>query len=83
MAFRLGAQSRARLTGVHPDLIRVVERAIELWPACFSVPEGLRTPQRPRELYALGCTKPGPRVTWTLTRTITSMRRPAMVTPST
>lgn len=67
MAFRLGAQSRARLAGVHPDLIRVVERAIQLSTVDFSVLEGVRTPQRQRELYAQGLTKPGPKVTWTLT----------------
>ncbi|WP_368933698.1 M15 family metallopeptidase [Brevundimonas naejangsanensis] len=67
MAFRLGAQSRARLAGVHPDLVRVVERAIQLSPVDFSVLEGVRTPQRQRELYAQGRTKPGPKVTWTLT----------------
>lgn len=66
MAFRLGAQSRARLAGVHPDLVRVVERAIQLSSVDFSVLEGVRTPQRQRELYAQGRTKPGPKVTWTL-----------------
>lgn len=67
MAYRLGAQSRARLAGVHPDLIRVVERAISLSTVDFSVLEGVRTPQRQRELYAQGRTKPGKIVTWTLT----------------
>nr|WP_312120561.1 M15 family metallopeptidase [Brevundimonas diminuta] len=67
MAYRLGAQSRARLAGVHPDLVRVVERAIQLSTVDFSVLEGVRTPQRQRELYAQGRTKPGPVVTWTLT----------------
>ncbi|WP_433942487.1 M15 family metallopeptidase [Brevundimonas diminuta] len=67
MAFRLGAQSRARLAGVHPDLIGVVERAIQLSTVDFSVLEGVRTQQRQRELYAQGRTKPGKVVTWTLT----------------
>lgn len=67
MAYRLGAQSRARLAGVHPDLIRVVERAIRLSTVDFSVLEGVRTPQRQRELYAQGRTQPGRIVTWTLT----------------
>lgn len=67
MAYRLGAQSRARLAGVHPDLIGVVERAIQLSTVDFSVLEGVRTPQRQRELYAQGRTKPGKVVTWTLT----------------
>lgn len=67
MAYRLGAQSRARLAGVHPDLIGAVERAIQLSSVDFSVLEGVRTPQRQRELYAQGRTKPGQVVTWTLT----------------
>lgn len=65
--FSLGAQSRARLKGVHPQLVRVVERAIELTTVDFMVLEGVRTPQRQRELYAQGRTRPGPVVTWTLT----------------
>ena len=37
MTYYLGKRSRARLEGVHPDLVRVVERAIEItvktgWP---------------------------------------------------
>ena len=64
--YSLGATSRARLEGVHPQLVRVVERAIELTQVDFLVLEGVRTPQRQRELYAQGRTKPGPKVTWTL-----------------
>lgn len=67
MAFRLGAQSLARLKGVHPQLVRVVQRAIEISKVDFMVLEGVRTPQRQRELYAQGRTKPGQIVTWTLT----------------
>lgn len=65
--FSLGATSRARLKGVHPQLVRVVERAVELTTVDFMVLEGVRTPQRQRELYAQGRTKPGKVVTWTLT----------------
>ena len=67
MAFRLGAQSRARLRGVHPDLIKVVELAITLSRVDFMVLEGVRTKARQLELYAQGRTKPGPVVTWTKT----------------
>lgn len=67
MAFRLGAQSRARLKGVHPDLVRVVERAITISSVDFSVLEGVRTPERQKSLYAQGRTAPGPKVTWTKT----------------
>jgi peptidoglycan L-alanyl-D-glutamate endopeptidase CwlK len=66
MTYELGPQSRARLQGVHPDLVKVVERAIELTDQDFMVLEGVRTPARQRELYAQGRTKPGLKVTWTL-----------------
>jgi peptidoglycan L-alanyl-D-glutamate endopeptidase CwlK len=66
MTYALGPQSRARLQGVHPDLVKVVERAIELTDQDFMVLEGVRTPARQRELYAQGRTAPGPKVTWTL-----------------
>ncbi len=66
MAYVLGANSRAKLEGVHPDLIRVVERAIALSRVDFRVIEGVRTPERQRKLYAQGRTAPGPKVTWTL-----------------
>lgn len=64
--FSLGATSRARLKGVHPQLVRVVELAIERSRVDFTVLEGVRTPQRQAELYAQGRTKPGKIVTWTL-----------------
>ena len=67
MAFAFGPTSRARLAGVHPDLVRVVERAIQISAIDFMVLEGVRTPARQRELYAQGRTKPGRKVTWTLT----------------
>lgn len=66
MAFGLSARSLAALEGVHPDLVRVVKRAITLTPQDFLVTEGVRTPQRQRELYAQGRSKPGKKVTWTL-----------------
>lgn len=51
MPFKLGNTSKARLKGVHPDLVRVVEKAIEISPIDFTVLEGLRTRQRQLELY--------------------------------
>lgn len=42
MAFRLGNRSLTRLEGVHPDLVDVVKRAIELTPYDFGVSEGVR-----------------------------------------
>jgi len=41
--FKLSAKSKKRLKGVHPDLARVVERAIEITPLDFGVSCGLRT----------------------------------------
>jgi peptidoglycan LD-endopeptidase CwlK len=66
MTYSLGAKSRERLQGVHPRLVSVVERAIELTAQDFMVLEGVRTPARQKELYSQGRTKPGQKVTWTL-----------------
>lgn len=46
MAYVLGAQSRARLAGVHPSLTHVVERAIQLTTVDFKVVEGLRSDEQ-------------------------------------
>jgi peptidoglycan L-alanyl-D-glutamate endopeptidase CwlK len=55
--FQLGATSLARLKGVHPDLVKVVRRAIELTPIDFTVLEGLRTKERQKQLVAKGASK--------------------------
>lgn len=52
--FKLGPRSKMRLEGVHPDLVRVVERAIEISTVDFTVVEGLRTPERQRTLRDSG-----------------------------
>lgn len=57
MAFRLSSRSRSRLAGVHPDMVRVVERAITLTPVDFMVTEGLRTIERQRKLVAAGASR--------------------------
>lgn len=66
MSFVFGERSRKNLKGVHPKLIRVAERALEISAIDFFVNEGVRTPARQKELYAQGRTKPGRKVTWTL-----------------
>lgn len=38
--FALSAASRAQLQGVHPDLVRVVERAITLTPLAIPIEWG-------------------------------------------
>ena len=53
-----------RLEGVNADLVRVVKIAADMVP--LMVIEGLRTRERQAELYAIGRTKPGKPVTWTL-----------------
>ena len=55
--FKLGPRSLARLEGVHPDLVKVVMRAIELTPVDFTVLEGLRTPERQKTLVAAGASQ--------------------------
>lgn len=55
--FVLGSRSRTRLTGVHPDLIRVVERAIELTEVDFTVLEGLRDRKRQAKLVDAGASQ--------------------------
>ena len=53
----LGARSKQRLKGVHPDLIKVVERAIEITTVDFTVLEGLRTPERQKKLKEAGASQ--------------------------
>ena len=57
MAYKLSARSLKALTGVHPDLVRVVRHAIEDTPIDFVVIEGLRTVARQRELVASGASQ--------------------------
>lgn len=52
--YKLGSRSKQRLQGVHQDLIRVVERAIEITTVDFTVLEGVRTPERQRTLVEAG-----------------------------
>lgn len=50
MSFKFSQRSLDRLKGVHPDLVKVVYRALELTDIDFAVIEGLRTVERQREL---------------------------------
>lgn len=49
MAYRFGQKSRQELVGVHPSLVAVFERAIELSEQDFAIHDGLRTPEEQRE----------------------------------
>jgi peptidoglycan L-alanyl-D-glutamate endopeptidase CwlK len=55
--FSLSAASRARLAGVHPDLVRVVERAIRLTKVDFMVLCGCRSVDEQRECVARGVSR--------------------------
>ena len=57
MAFRFSEASLKKLDGVHPDLVRVMKRAITLTPIDFKITEGLRTVERQRQLVAAGASK--------------------------
>ena len=57
MGYVLGNKSRRRLYGVHPDLILVVNKAIEITTQDFTVLEGLRTLERQQQLYNTGKSK--------------------------
>jgi len=56
MTYNLGTRSKQRLQGVHPDLVRVVERAIFMTTVDFTVLEGMRTLERQKKLLAKGAT---------------------------
>lgn len=66
MSFSLGKKSQTMLEGVHPLMVAVVTRAIQLTAQDFLVLEGVRTKARQAKLYAQGRTEPGDKVTWTL-----------------
>ncbi|HVM38339.1 MAG TPA: M15 family peptidase [Sphingomicrobium sp.] len=57
MAYSLGARSRAKLVGVQPRLVSVVERAIAITAQDFSVHDGLRTLAQQREFVRRGVSK--------------------------
>lgn len=52
--FNLSKRSLSTLEGVHPDLIKVVKRAIELTEVDFMVGEGVRTIQTQRKYVRQG-----------------------------
>lgn len=54
--FILSKLSLSRLVGLHPDLVKVVKRAIEITEVDFRVGEGLRTVERQKQLKAAGAT---------------------------
>ena len=57
MTYKLSQRSLDRMKGVDEKLVRVIKRAIELTPIDFTVTEGLRTPERQKELVAKGASQ--------------------------
>lgn len=57
MGFKLSNQSVGKLQGVHPDLRRVVTRAIQISEIDFKVIEGRRSLVRQKELVAAGASQ--------------------------
>lgn len=55
--FKLSKRSLDRLVGVHPDLVQIVQRAIEITPIDFGITEGLRSVERQKTLVASGASK--------------------------
>lgn len=55
--FVLSKLSLSRLEGVHPDLVKVVKRAIEITEVDFRVSEGLRSKSRQAELVKVGASQ--------------------------
>ena len=54
MSYKLGTRSLQNLSGVHPDMVAVVKKAIEITEVDFTVIEGIRNVSRQRELYKAG-----------------------------
>lgn len=53
----LDSRGERNLIGVHPDLQRVVRRAIQESKVDFTITEGLRTKERQRKLVAAGASR--------------------------
>ena len=57
MTYSFGIKSVTKMTGLHPDLKKVLYRAIEITDVDFSIIEGLRTLERQKQMVASGASK--------------------------
>lgn len=57
MMYKLGSKSKETLVGVHPQLVSVVERAIQLTTQDFRVHDGVRTLAEQEALVKKGASK--------------------------
>lgn len=66
MTFVFGGNSKNKLTGVHPTLVLLANKALGYGLIDFAVVQGVRTQDQQAALYAQGRTIPGKVVTWTM-----------------
>lgn len=52
--YKLSSKSKSHLEGVHPDLIKVVERTLALSPYDFGITQGVRTIEQQKEYMVSG-----------------------------
>ena len=57
MTYELSQRSQDRMDGVHPDIVAVINLAIQRTPIDFTVLEGLRTLDRQKNLVSKGASK--------------------------
>lgn len=57
MTYTFGDRSERELRGVHPELVRVVRRALEITTIDFAVIDGLRTQEEQNEYVRTGASK--------------------------
>ena len=57
MTFRFSSRSLRNLEGVHPDIVAVAHRALEITEIDFLVTEGLRTREKQIELVRAGASR--------------------------
>ncbi len=57
MIHKFSQRSLSRLEGVHEDLVKVMLEAIKESPYDFGITEGVRTPERQKELYEGGLSR--------------------------
>lgn len=55
--YKFGKSSKEKLKGVHPNLVRVMERAISISKQDFSITQGVRTKSEQTRLVAQGKSK--------------------------
>ncbi len=55
--FKFSQRSLKNLEGVHPDLVKVVRRALELTEVDFVVVEGIRTLEKQKRYFDSGASK--------------------------